>query len=339
MPTAFTTQRSILRNVVLGGGTQLTLAETMADAGLTYRARPEATGFFQVELGKETDYQYAGKGTSFATESRLITQQSAGEINTRVDDYLAGWLMAMCMGVDTFTLGSAGPPVVPNTHVLTWLDTGAPAQLTNIYIEDAPGLKRKFQDMSVTKVVLSGTDKGSIMAKASLIGTGRYADGAMVTLPALPTAQYLYGSDAIISMGPAGAPVSMAPRVLSWEATFDHQNDLFRSCGGGVFAVFPRYGNPIVSLKLVIAIDTTSDIRDWMMNETLLEIKIAITSGAASLTIDYPNVIIPKSDLGDTNKYVTYTVELDQESILKPAGGEVCTATVMNNAAQYLIAA
>ncbi len=339
MPTSFTTQRSILRNVVVGGGTQLTLAEVMTDAELTYRGRPETNGFFQVVLGKESDYQYAGKGTSFATEARLIEQSASGEINTRVDDYLAGWLLAMVMGTDTFTAGSVGPPVVPNTHVLTWKDTGEPAQVTNIYLEDAPGLKRKFQDMSCTKVVLSGTDKGSIMAKASFIGTGRYTDGAMLALPALPTAQYMYGSDTTVSMGPAGAPVSMSPRVLSWEATFDHQNDLFRSCGGGVFAVFPRYGNPVCSLKLVIAVDTTSDIRDWMMNQTLLEIKLATTSGAASLTIDYPNVIIPKSDLGETEKYVTYTVELDQQAILKPVAGEVCTVTVMNEALQYLIAA
>ena len=442
MPTSFTTQRSILRNVVVGGGTQLTLDEIMADAALTYRARPEANGFFQIELTKESDYQYAGKGSSFATESRLIEQASSGDINTRLDDYLAGWFLAMVMGNDAFTVGppaapaapvlssvaggvlaaatyyvkttyvagggetlpsaeanlavvaddvlqvaspaasggatgynvyvstaigaetkqNAAPiaigtawtepttgliaggalPVVgtgPNTHVLTWADTGAPAQVTNVYIEDAPGLKRKFQDMSCTKVVLSGTGKGSVMAKASFIGTGRYADGPMAALPALPTAQYLYGSDSIFSIGPAGAPASLSPRVLSWEATFDHANDLFRSCGGGVYPVFPRYGNPVCSLKVVVAIDTTSDIRDWMMAQTLLEAKIAITSGAAGLTIDYPNVIIPKSDLSDDSKYVVYTIELDQNSILQPAGGQVCTVTVLNQAAAYLIAA
>ncbi len=336
MPTSFTTQRSILRNVVLGGGTQLTLDEVMPDAALTYRARPEANGFFQIELTKESDYQYAGKGGSFATEARLIEQQSSGDINTRLDDYLAGWLLAMVMGNDAFTAGVAS---AANTHVLTWMDTGAPAQVTNVYIEDAPGLKRKFQDMSCTKVVLSGTGKGSVTAKASFIGTGRYADGPMVTLPTLPTAQYMYGSDSIFSIGPVGAPVSLAPRVLSWEATFDHANDLFRSCGGGVYPVFPRYGNPTCSLKVVIAIDTSSDIRDWMMNQTLLEAKIAINSGEASLTIDYPNVIIPKSDLSDDSKYVVYTVDLDKDSILQPTAGQVCTVTVMNKAPQYLVAA
>ncbi|HEX4039075.1 MAG TPA: phage tail tube protein [Acidobacteriaceae bacterium] len=337
MPTAFTTQRSLLRNVVLPANIQATLAETMADAAFTYRGRPDTSGFFQIELGKESDYQYAGKGSSFATESRLITQQSSGEIDARLDDFLAGWMLAMCMGTEVYTAGADG---AANTHVLTWADTGAPAQLTNVYIEDAPGLKRKFIDMSCTKVVLSGADKGSIMAKASFIGTGRYTDGVIAAgLPALPTAQYIYGSDSIVSIGPAGAPVSMAPRVLSWEATFDHANDLFRSCGGGVYPVFPRYGNPVHSLKLVIAIDTTSDVRDWMMNQTLLEVKIAATSSATSLTIDYPNVIIPKSDLGEQDKYVIYTVELDQQSILKPAGAQPVTATVMNTEVAYLTAA
>jgi hypothetical protein len=340
MPTSFTTERSILRNVVLGGDVQTTLAETMADADLTYRARPETSGFFQLSQEVESDIQYAGKGTSFATESRVIAKSSSGEIDTRVDDYLAGWLLAMVMGVDTFTAGSGGPPTPPNTHILTWLDNGAPAQVTNVYVEDAPGLKRKWQDMSLSKLVLSGTDKGSIMAKGSFIGTGRYADGAMVTLPDLPTAKYIYGSDCIVSIGPAGAPVSMAPRVLSFEATFDHQNDLFRSLGGGVYAVFPRYGNPMVGLKLVIAIDTSSDVRDWQVNRTALEVSMVINSGTgAKLTLDYPLLYIKDANLTDTNKYVTYTIDLGQEDILKASGEEVCTATVLNTAAEYLTAA
>lgn len=335
MPTSFTTQRSILRNVVIGGKYQSALATALTDADLTYRARPDTSGFFQVELGKESDYQYAGKGGSFATEARLITQSSSGEIDARLDDYLAGWLLAMVMGKETFT---AGEDDAPNSHVLTWDDTGNPAKVTNVYIEDAPGLKRKFEDMSCTKVVLSGTDKGSVMAKASFIGTGRYADGAMTSLPALPTAQYLYGSDSVFSLGPTGSAVSLSPRVLSWEATFDHANDLFRSCGGGVYPVFPRYGNPLCALKVVVAIDTTKDIFDWMMNQTLLEAKLTITSGAAILLIDYPNVIIPKADLSEQDKYVVYTIELDQESILKPSAGEVCTVTVTNTQAEYLVA-
>jgi hypothetical protein len=332
----FTTQRSILRNIVVGGNVQTTLAEVMDDAALTYRMRPETSGFFQFESEVESDYPYAGKGTSFATESREIARSASGEFRTRVDDYLAGWLLAMVMGNEAFV---AGVDPLPNTHTIKWRDTGEPAQLTNIYVEDAPGLKYKFSDTSLSKLVISGTDKGSLMAACSFIGTGRYVDGAMVTLPDLPTAQYLYGSDCTVSIGPAGAPVSMKPRVLSFEATFDHANDLFRSLGGGLYPVFPRYGNPLVGLKLVIAVDTTSDVRDWKANRTLLEVKLDIVSGASELHLDYPAVILKKADIGETDKYVTYTIELDKDDTLKPTGGEVCTAIVKNTATAYLVAA
>lgn len=440
-PTSFKAQRTLLRNIVLSANSQITLGETMADADLTYRSRPETNAFFNLAPDKESDYKYAGKGSSFATESRLIDTQSSGDITTRLDDFLAGWAFAFVMGQEAFTAGGvapaaptlasvaggalaatsyyakityvypngeslpsaeatlaviaddvlqitspaasgtatgynvyvssaagtetkqnvapiaigtawtepntgliagAAPPVAstaPNTHAFTWLDTCDPAKVTNIYVEDGTGLKRKFQDMALSKLVLSGTDKGSITAKMSMIGTGRYADGAMTTLPALPTAQYLYGSDGIVSIGPAGAPVSMFPRVVSWEATFDHAIELFRACGGGVYPVFPRYGNPVNSLKLVIAADDTKDVQDWMTAQTPLEVKIAVTSGAASLTIDYPYVILPKSDLSEQNKYVAYTVDLDQNSILKNGASESCSVTVANTDTAYLVGA
>jgi hypothetical protein len=153
--------------------------------------------------------------------------------------------------------------------------------------------------------------------------------------------QYLVGSQAIVSIGPQGAPVSMAPRVLSWEATFDHAVEEFRAPGGslvaenGLYAAFLRYGNPSVKLKLVIAANETTDVRDWKINQTPLEVKIVVASGAASLTIDYPHVQLPNDDLGETNKYLTYTIELDQNSILKDPAAQPVAVTVANNVATY----
>lgn len=337
MPNPFVTQRSIARNIVLSMMQQLTVGEVMADADLTYRARPETSAFAQLLNEYESDYTYAGKGSSMATESRLITQSSSFSLSTRVDDFLAGWLFAFCMGKETFT---AGVNPAPNTHLFTWRDTGDPALLTNLYIEDAAALKQKWSDMAVSQIVLSGTDKGSVTVKASGIGCGTVTKGAMVALPALPVAQYLYGSDSTVSIGPVGAPVSMAPRVMSWEATFDHQCELFRSPGGGVKPVFIRQGNPLNKLKLTIAIDTSSDVWDWIANQTALEIKIAIASGATSMVIDYVNVNLPQTTLGEHDKYVAYTVELDQNEIKQPAaGGDAVTVTVENTDTAYLVAA
>jgi hypothetical protein len=76
----FTTQRSILRNIVVGGNVQNTLNEVMADDALTYRMRPETSGFFNFESEVESDYEYAGKGTSFATESRRSPARPAARV-------------------------------------------------------------------------------------------------------------------------------------------------------------------------------------------------------------------------------------------------------------------
>jgi hypothetical protein len=174
--------------------------------------------------------------------------------------------------------------------------------------------------------------------KANLMGLGTVTDGAMVALPALPTSQYLYGSDATVSIGPVGAPVSKTPRVMSWEATLDHDAVQWRGAGVGTKAAFLRQGDALNKLKIVIANDGSTDIRDWHKNRTPLEVKIAIASGAASLTLDYPNVILPDADLGEQNKIVATTLNLDENCILMGAGGQPVTATVLNTQTAYLVA-
>lgn len=336
MATTYKSQRSLLRSLVLSPKVQADFNEAIGDADLTYTALMETNNFANLNPEFESDYQYAGKGHSFATDSRLITLKSSMDLSTRVDEFLAGWFLAMCMGQET-VVGQAAP----YAHTITWLESNSVAKVTNLYIEDTEGLKRRFLDMGLTQLVLTGAEKGSITAKASFVGTGRYQDGAIAEIPARITApQFLYGSDSQISIGPAsGAFASFYPRVLSWEATFDRAIEECRVPGNGIYAAFLRYGNPTCKLKLVIAADDTKDIQDWMVNSTPLKIRILTTSGAASLQLDYPLVVLPKSDLGEQDKYVAYTIELDENSILKPAAGEVCTAVVTNSTAAYLLTA
>jgi hypothetical protein len=336
--SSFSTQRSIARNIVLSANIQETIGEVMADAAFTYRSRAETAAFAKLTYEMESDLQYTGKnGKSTATESRLIAMQSALDYSARLDDFLAGYAFAMVMDQETFT---AGVGAAPNTHLFTFKDTGDPSVLTNAYIEDSAGLKRKWSDLAATQVVLSGTDKGSVMVKISFVGLGTVtADvaNAMLALPALPTAQYLYGSDSTVSMGPIGALVSKSPRVLSWEATFDHGKSLFRAVGGGKKPYFVRLGEVINKLKLVIANDGSSDLEDWRENQTPLGISIAVASGAASCTMAYANVVLPNADLSDQNKMVATTLELDENCILQPAGGgDAVTVTTLNTDVAYL---
>jgi hypothetical protein len=337
VPTTFQTQRTLLRKLALATFLQENFSESLPDAAFTYASLLETNNFANIESEWETNYNYAGKGSSFASDMREITRRSAMEISTRLDQFLAGYLLFMVMGNDVVTGAAA-----PYSHVLTFLDSNVPALVTNLFVEDTSAFNRRFLDMALSQLVLTGSEKGSIMAKASFMGTGRYVDGALAAMPAIiQHPQFLYGSQAIVSIGPQGAPVAMNPRVLSWEATFDHAVEEFRAPGGslagenGLFPAFMRFGNPTTKLKLVIAADTSTDVRDWRMNQTALEVKIAVTSGAASLTLDYPHVQLPKDDLGETNKYVAYTIDLDQNSILQDPGSQPVTATVVNSVASY----
>jgi hypothetical protein len=326
-----------LRSLALATFAQLNFSESLPDAAFTYAALLETNNFANIKSEFETDLAYAGKLHSFASDMREITRSSAMEVSTRLDQFLAGYFLFLVMGADTVTGVAA-----PYSHALTFLDNNVPAIVTNLFVHDTAGLNRRFLDMALSQLVLTGGEKTAVMAKASFLGTGRYVDGVLAAAPTpIQHPQYLAGSKAVVSLGPQGAPASMVPRVLSWEATFDHAVEEFRVPGGslptenGLFPAFMRFGNPSLKLKLVISADTTTDIRDWRINQTALEAKIAITSGAASLTIDYPHVQLPNDDLGETNKYVTYTIELDQNSILQDEGSQPVNVTVANNVASY----
>lgn len=330
----YTPQRTLLRTIVLSPYVQSDFnVAAFSDADLTHLCEVETTGFANSNPQMESDYTYAGKGNSFASESRQIADDSAMEISNRLTAYRASLYLSMLMGKDVFTAGVAG---AANTHVHTWLDNGAPAFATNIYAADTTGIQRKWQDMVMNELVLTGNAQGAIMAKLSLLGTGRYTMGAMAAIPAKMTPDYLNSHDAQISLGPIGAPVSIYPRALSWEATFARNAELMRMPGNGLNPAFIANGNPTNKLKLVINADSSADILNYRNNQTPLEIHINVTSGAVSMQISYARVILPKTDLGEQNKYVAYTLDLDEQSILKPVGGEAVTVTVTNTAPAFL---
>lgn len=339
MPATYKTQRSILRYLALPLAVQANPAENMVAADFTHATLMETGGFAQITSTHESDAKYAGKGHSFTTDSRIIAYDSTMDLSTRVDDFLLGYLLALVLGKDTYT---AGVDEAPNSHVLTWLDTSDPAFCINAYVEDTTALKRRFMDLALNELVLTGSEKGSIMAKASFVGSGRWADGALAggSRPSVVAApQYIYGSDLTMSIGPTGAPVSMFPRVWSWEATFTRNVDVVRVPGGGLYAAFEANGDPSMKLKMVIGADDSADVRDWAVNQTELEVKIAGASGPATVQLDWPRIKLPISQLTEQNKYVAYTVELGDDNILKPANGEAFTATVGNTYTQYLLPA
>jgi len=323
--------------MVLPLAVQNAIGQTMADAEFVRSELMETTSFFQRTPMLEDDSAYAGKGHSFTSDVRLIGWQSNGEVSTRADHWIAGWMLAMTLGKEAFTAGVGG---AANTHLLSWLDAADAAPLANIYIEDTVGLKRKWLDMACSQVVIGASKVGACTIKGTFMGGGQVISGALAAIPDYEVKPpLLYGQNAVVMLGPTGAPVSMVPRVRSWEATFSHAVEEVRQPGVGDYAAFLRYGLPTMKLNITIDANDSADIQTWMEERTELECRIVITSAGTTLTLDWPRIILPKSDLGEQDKYVGYTLQLDEKSILKPTGTEIFTASLTNLVDEYLVPA
>lgn len=344
MPSTYQMQRTKLRYLALPSTIQSGAAIILPAAAFVRAELMGTTDFGQIVPKKETDYDYAGKGNSFTSDSQVIEIDSTWDWSSRCNEWNIGWLLAMVLGVDTFTAGAGG---ANNTHVFTFADNTNPAPMTNIYTYETSAIQRQMIDMALKTLVLTADSTGSIKFKASFIGTGRYQNGAIANPPALETSPtYLRGSDAQITLGPIGEALpSIYPRVRSWEATFDSGASVQRRCGAGLFGAFIAQGNPTLKLKLAIDADSSADIDTYALQDTQLGIGMTIPIGSQtvanpqSLVLSYPLVVIPKDQLAEqASAYVGYNLEFDEQSILKPQGNPVFTATLSNTASQYLTA-
>jgi hypothetical protein len=110
----------------------------MADAALTYRMRPETSGFFNSTNEVESDYRIRGQGHVVRNRVAHYRPQASGRLSGRVDDYPRGLAAGDGHGQRRLHRRRCRAAAAAKHHVITWKDTGEPAQLTNIYIEDAP---------------------------------------------------------------------------------------------------------------------------------------------------------------------------------------------------------
>lgn len=336
MPGApFESQKYSIRNMVVSPNKQLTYGELMADAALTYRARFDPSAFATFSDGIRSDLNMAGKGHPFASERQLISRDVTFSFTQELTDFLVGWAMAFIFGKDTIT--GAGP----YTHTFNFDLSTNQAVATCLYIENDAAVKRKLQDMSATELTISWTEKGPVKITMAFVGTGKFTDGAMAALPALPVNTYLLGSDVDTQIGPVGAPVSFKGRALSGEIKFTTGTVTHRGPGGGLYGFFNRVGlQRVSSIKLVVAATNADDLNTLWENQTNQEVKIIINSGAAAqLTLDFPNMYFNQAQPSVDAERVVYSLTADENNILQGASA-ICTATVINNqATAYLVGA
>src|SRR6185437_4185243 len=218
-PYNFETQPSWLRNLVLSVNKQAAWNAALADAALTLRQRFDGGAVMERTITRRSDKDYAGKGTSFATNGQITTYDTKFDsFKAELSDQLAGYALAFLMGTDTVT-GTAAP----YTHTFTFDESTRTAIPTMIYAEDTEDLKYKCPDMCIDSLTLTISEIGAIMAEMAMVGTGYQVAGAMTDVPAPSTDTYLLGSDAALSFGPVGGPASFIGRHMKTTLKLENQ--------------------------------------------------------------------------------------------------------------------
>jgi hypothetical protein len=336
LPNGFVGQKSILRQLIVAPNVQTTWGIPVAQPSLTEALRSDVSGFVKFVQSKESTYGMAGATNSFANDNWVTAWKSSLDISGFVNEWLAGWLIALALGKEV-VVGAAAP----YTHTFNFLDSGTIAQATTLYARDTKDVAYQLVDMGISQLTITSSASGALKFKATLMGTGRTVDGVLANMPTPVTRQNLYGHDTQVSIGPAGgALTSFYPRVKSWELTIDAGMAEERPSGSGLYASHLTISMPKVKYKMVISANGTDDIYGWKRNNTLLQMTANTTSGAASLNVSIPNFTLDENcSLGDSSGSAAWTIDLGETDILQIGATPLMTATVINDCASYLTAA
>jgi hypothetical protein len=301
---------------------------------MTRRQRFDGSAVAELKQTSYSDKAMAGKGTEFATQGLITGWDSSFSLKADLDDWLAGWLLAFAMGKDVVTgLG-------PYLHTFSFDETTVQAPAASIYLQDTSAVLWTLIDMGLADLTITFAERGPIKVEVSFIGTGRWTDGAIASLPALTTSAYLLNSDVVFSIGTNGATVAKIGRFLlgSIKISTGVKNHL--APGLGLYGAFPLTGLRKVSFSATIAASSAEDMRPIFNTNELQEANFTATSGTSILTLDFPNCNLKTTKLGASGNNVIWQIEADETTIFNQGGVGMLNATVTNSqATAYLIGA
>ncbi|HWR17119.1 MAG TPA: hypothetical protein VN577_19980 [Terriglobales bacterium] len=323
------------RNITLSTNKQNAFGTALADAAMTLRPPIIDPGSF-ANIKKEwySNLQRGNKGHQWATVRQEIGRFTDFQMGGDLDEVLAGWLCAFAF-MDVTTTGAG-----VKTHAFKPLVSSNQAPVTTIYFEDTADLKYKMQDLAIAELEISGSDRGPLQFRASMVGSGRHTDGAMAAPVASAVGTLLMGNDTDFLIGPSGAAVSIKEQIRNWSVTFAIGVVPHRAPGGGKFASFMRLQEFRTRFSATISAKNVDNIRTLLLNDTLQEVQINTNSGAAAqLNIKYPNIYLSAAQIGVDGMDQVWQIETDEQAMMKLGASEVVQVSVLNNQATYLVGA
>ncbi len=281
-----------------------------------------------------SDQTWFGKGHSHPTFRDVLQKRYAINAQDRSATslellYAAAFVMGNVVSVQP---DSAGNPLEWE-HTITWQDlaTNKEVLYTSIVEEVGTEYTKLLDGAWLSEFTLTGSRDDHVVI--SFTGGGRQYRDHVFTMPALSNTAFfktLYGT---VAFGLADAPALISAEVLSWNLSVSQNPDelwlMGNSAGAEDKLTEVLIGDQTVSGNFVIKINATH--RDRFLDQDTVELQLVlgsptlITANTHKCTITLHNLKISSEDIGEEGQTISYTLNFDQESVLKTTADEHLT--------------
>jgi hypothetical protein len=328
---------------------QTAIGTALADGNLPLSALVSGFDVGKLAHRMVPDAEKFGKGHPFATSHRKVAQMTSLQRTVELNDVLAGWTAAFCMGSVTTSQPNPGGNPTAFDHVIKWSNLAASKAMPFTTIHEKPwaGLARKLPDMVVASFALSGRGQDAVQLSFQMMGSGRATDAAMTT-PTVSSAAYLDNGGAVIKLGPSGAAVDISNRVVEWsasvEANPDEQAGRFPSSGLYVGRWWYGAKRTAVPELTLLVNQGDADILDLFRDDTAQELQInlrgaAITGGQPEvyrMDLLWPEIHFTAAEDTLVDGKVALRLSPGQDGVFLKSGSEIFQVTVTNTTSSYL---
>lgn len=322
---------------------QTDIQTAVADGDITYqRGDIEFAPFGYEEIAAVSDAQFFGKDPWGTFRERLHYANVISSRTRPASDLDVLWALAFVMG----GLSSSQPDalLLPNTwaHVLTFVAHGTKPEMDyTSFLEllgsgSNPGYKQKLVGAWLNKATIS-SEFGDFV-KIAFEGGAREAASSSATMPSgVSTASLMKANVTQLSFGNTGAESNVDGRWASFSLDFNtNATRVLRSgqpTGEEEFIHRVDRGQQSVTGNIVFELEDTA-FRQKLLAATQVGLTITlrsddtVDSARKSIAIAIPRIKIPAEAKGQIEESVSWTLTLDETSILRGGGAEPVTVTV-----------
>lgn len=312
------------------------------------KSHPFDGSLIERPVEKTDDRDHVGKGHEFATMQENKFSDTRGSMTFLGSSWILGWAFA-------FANGSAIPTQLGTTsaydHVCKMMNIDDPAvgkqlPVTTLVEELGTGVQKKYRDMLVKSLTLTGKTGEHLSCQTEVVGSGHW-EASSVTMPDLVTTSFLRMADVVFSFN--SIDISADVKDFSFKAVneVDEGGGYFPGSGylsaaDGSPQVRGRclLGKRTVDLSFTALLKDDSSFEAASLANSIVPLTITATGSVIEetyrhkLLLEFPKVAIKGTKIGADGEFFSYNI--DCTVMWDTTLGAPYKATITNDVTQYL---